>query len=57
MNAFKKAILENDKLPEFSIGEAVYKGRQPVYQPVALAGGVVEWVKVEKGIPFVKVEK
>ncbi len=39
------------------IGEIEYRGRNPVYQqlPAPYAGAPVQYRKVEKGIPFVKV--
>ncbi len=48
----KERILANDKLPEFKIGKTIYKGYPPHYQLVG-----VQWVKVAKGVPYVKVEK
>lgn len=55
MTTQKERILSNDKIPEHVIAGTVYKGREPQFQPIAGANGVVEWVKVVAGVPFVKV--
>lgn len=47
----------NSKLPAFEIGDDLYRGTAPKFARVALNPkfpAIKTWVKVAKGIPFVK---
>jgi hypothetical protein len=55
MNYISQETLDDQTLPEFSIGDAVYKGREPLYQ-ILNVGGEPQYVKIVKGIPFVKIK-
>ena len=51
-NFIKQKTLDNSNLPEFSVGGTVYKGSNPQFHFFGVERG---WLKVSKGIPFVKV--
>ena len=55
MNHISQQTVDDKYLPEFSIGDSVYKRCEPAYQ-IMNVGGEPQYVKTVKGIPFVKIK-
>lgn len=51
-NYIKQATLDDNSLAEINVGGTTYKGRDPYYYQT----GDGKWVKVQKGVPYVRVD-
>lgn len=50
-NYIKQTTLDDKSLVEINVGGTFYKGRDPYYYQTADG----QWVKVQKGVPYVRV--
>ena len=54
MNQVQRIL--KSKAPVHSIGGQIYKGQNPIYRDVSGPGQLANFVKVQPGVPFVRVK-